>query len=177
MLAFLWLASMTVQARADDDGAASMERRFKAAFLYKFSAYVDWPPEAFPSPLTPLVIAVAAADGIATELESAARAHSVGTHAIVVRRVHPGDALDGVQILFVGASDAARLAQWLRATEGRPVLAVTESQGALEQGSVINFVMEGRRVRFDISLASAERHQLRIDSRLLDVARHAVRAR
>jgi hypothetical protein len=162
-------------AKADEDGAAAMERRFKAAFIYKFAAYVTWPAGAFASPTAPLVVAIAGADDIARELQAATDGRAVGGRPFVIRPVKAGRPLDGVHVLFVGESEAPRLAQWVHAVNAHPVLVITDFPGALQQGSVINFTTEERHVRFDISLASAERYGLRIDSRLLDVAQHVQR--
>lgn len=146
------------------------ERGVKAAYLYKFLGYVDWPPAAFADASTPFVIAVAGADDIADELVRITATRSISNRALNVRRVRPGDTLNGVQLLYVASSEGERSAAWVRQAQRRPVLTVTEGDGGLSQGSVINFrTLEGR-VRFDVSLAAAERNDLRLSSRLLSVA-------
>jgi hypothetical protein len=77
-------------------------------------------------------------------------------------------------VLFIGQSDAPRLAETLAAAKGQALLTVTESDSAIAHGSMINFVAEDQRVRFDIAPASAERGQLKISSRLLAVARRVI---
>lgn len=147
-----------------------LEQRVKAAFLYKFAAYVDWPATAFARPDTPFTIAVAGAEPLAVELSQAVAGRSVNDRPVAVRRVKPGESLDGVHILFIAKSESARLAQLMKTAQTRSILTVTESEGALAQGSVINFVVTERRVRFEISLDSAEKSKLRLSSRLLAVA-------
>jgi hypothetical protein len=88
--------------------------------------------------------------------------------------VRRGEALGGLHVLFIGQADGARLAETLAAARGQPLLTVTESDNAIAHGSVINFVAEDQKVRFDIALPSAERGQLKISSRLLAVARKVV---
>jgi hypothetical protein len=89
-----------------------------------------------------------------------------------MRRVKDADSLAGVHILFISRADPARLGQWLRMVQGRPVLIVTEIEGALAQGSMINFILSEGRVRFEISPAAADRSGLVLSSRLLAVAHH-----
>jgi hypothetical protein len=95
---------------------------------------------------------------------------SVAGHPIEVRRIAPGDAVPPSQVVFVAGADLARAREVMRGAP-RYALLVTEAADALEHGSVINFVIEQARVRFDISLESAEKRGIRLSSRLLAVAR------
>jgi hypothetical protein len=153
---------------ADDD--ASLEQRVKAAFLYQFAGYVEWPSNAFAQAGTPITIAVLGADPLAAELSRVVTGRTVGGRAVTVKRVGPGEPLSGVHILFIGRAESARLAELAQPSQPRAILTVTESDGALTQGSMINFVLVERRVRFEIALDSAEKNGLRLSSRLLAVA-------
>ena len=155
---------------AADETPEVLENRVKAAFLYKFAGYVEWPETSFARPDAPFAIGVMGADAIAAELTGAVAGRKLNERNIAIRRLKPGEPVSGVQILFVGRSEGARLNQLLQATQPRPILTVTESEGALAQGSVINFIVAERRVRFEISLDSAEKRGLRLSSRLLAVA-------
>ena len=153
---------------ADDD--ASLELRVKAAFLYQFAGYVEWPANASPQPGAPITIAVLGADSLATELSQVVTGRTVGGRAVTVRRVKPGESLTGVHILFIGRAENERLSQLAQASQPRAILTVTETDGALTKGSMINFVLVDRRVRFEVALDSAEKGGLRLSSRLLAVA-------
>ena len=159
----------TAPAWAQED-AVQMETRVKAAFLYKFVGYIDWPPAAFARPDTPVTIAVVGADALAAELAQAVTGRTVNDRPVAVRRLKPGEALDGVHVVFVGKAENARLIQLAQSAQQRAILIVTESEGALAQGSIINFVVAERRVRFEIALDSAEKSRLKLSSRLLAVA-------
>ena len=152
------------------EDAAQLEVRVKAAFLYKFISYIDWPAASFAKPDTPVTIGVVGADPLAAELAQAVAGRTANDRPVAVRRLKAGESLDGVHILFVGKAENARLAQLAQAAQQRSILTVTESDGALAQGSVINFVVAERRVRFEIALDSAEKSRLRLSSRLLAVA-------
>ena len=82
---------------------------------------------------------------------------TVQKHPITVKRLRRGDAITGLQVLFVGQSEAPRLAEILAPARGRPLLVVTESEDALAQGSMINFVAVEDKVRFDVALPPAPR--------------------
>jgi hypothetical protein len=156
-------------ARAQED-PPQLELKVKAAFLYKFIGYIDWPAASFAKPDTPVVIGVVGADQVAAELTQAVTGRTANDRPVVVRRLRAGESLDGVHVLFVGKAETARLVQLAQAAQQRSVLTVTESDGALAQGSVINFVTVERRVRFEIALDSAEKSRLKLSSRLLAVA-------
>ena len=156
-------------AAAQSDPAA-LERRVKAAFLYKFADYVEWPDGTFPRPGAPITVGVAGDDEIAAELAQVAASRSVDGRPLQVRKLREGDSLAGVHVLFVGRADAARLLPLARATQSLPMLLVSDADAALNQGSIINFVIAGGRVRFEIALDNAERRGLKLSSRLLTVA-------
>jgi hypothetical protein len=152
---------------------ASTEVQIKAAFLYKFGGFVEWPAGAFAGAATPFTIGVLGAEAVAAELERITAGRTVQNRPVSVRRVKRGESSAGLHVLFVGREEAARLAETLSAAKSEALLVVTESENALAQGSAINFVAEDR-VRFDVALPAAERGQLRISSRLLAVARKVV---
>ena len=150
------------------------ETQIKAAFLYKFSAFVEWPPKAFARPDSPFTIGVIGADELAADLEQIVKGRTVLERAVVVRRMRRGEPLAGIQMLFIGQAEAARLAEILAIAKGQSVLTVTESEDALSHGSMINFVFVDDKVRFDVALPQAERGLLKISARLLAVARKVV---
>ena len=150
--------------------AQPRESAVKAAFLYKFGSFVEWPAGSFKGPQEPLVIGVLGDDAVAEELEQLAAGRSVEGRPLKLRTLRDGEPPGPVHILFVGSLRPQKLRDLLAATPG-PVLVVTQQDGALQAGSVINFVNDGARVRFDASVASAELRDLRLSARLLAVAR------
>ena len=158
---------------ASAESALAIER-IKAAFLYKFAAYVEWPARADPE--GPIVIGIEGADTVARELSLAIAGRTVGARAMQVRRLTQGEQPnDCCQILFIGAaSEPARVLALLEACRGRPVLTVTEAADHHPKGSAINFLGGEVRVRFDISLEAAEANGLQLRSQLLAVARSVI---
>ena len=148
------------------------EPAVKAAFLYKFAGYVEWPAAALPTPESPVVIAVAGADDVATELERLVPGRHINGRPVVMRRARE-EGLRGVHVLFVGRSDPAARTL-IAAARQQGVLVVTEVEKGLELGSAINFVLVDDRIGFDVSLDNAEAAGVRISARMLAVARRVV---
>jgi hypothetical protein len=164
----LALARAPSGAQEASPARSALEHRVKAAFLYKFAAYVEWPPARQDS--GPLVIGVAGADDVARELSQLAAGRAHAARPAVVRLVHEGDALPDVHVLFIGRGYGRSVEHLLRRAQQGSVLTVTESDDAFSEGSVINFKLVDGRVRFDVSLPAADRSKLRLSSRLLGVA-------
>lgn len=148
-----------------------LERRVKAAFLYQFVPYVEWPPSALGPPDSPIVIAVVGSDETVAELADVIGARTTKDRRVVVRRWREADLAGGPHIVYVRRQEAARLPAIARAARASGTLVVSESEGALGQGSMINFQIVDGRVRFDVALSPVETAGLRISSRLLAVAR------
>lgn len=171
MVALVLLAAVPVTAQ-NAGQATAPERRVKAAFLYKFLGYTEFPGSAFADAAAPVVIGVIGADELAAELTRIVAGRTVLSRPIVVKVLRDADAAAGVHLLFVGASEAARMRGLLKAVQPAPMLVVSEAEDGLQQGSVINFRVVDERVRFDVSLEAAEKHSVKLSSRLLSVANH-----
>jgi len=151
------------------DPQALLERRVKAALLYRFINYVEWPESAFPSANAPFVIGIAGDDLLAAELTEFATGRQVLNRPLQVRRRSSSQTLRDVHLLYVSRDEAAQLPSLLRAAPAN-ALVVTEWPDALHHGGVINFLALNGQVRFEISLEAAQRRGLRVSSRLLSVA-------
>jgi hypothetical protein len=146
------------------------ERRVKAAFLYKFLGYTEFPPSAFSDASSPLLLGVAGSEEMLAELGRTVAGRTVQGRPITVKSVREGDNPGMLHLLFV-AGDGTYAARLLRAATGAMLL-VSECEGGLAYGSVINFRVVDERVRFDVSLDAAEKNNVRLSSRLLNVANH-----
>jgi hypothetical protein len=145
------------------------DRQVKAAFVFRFAEYVRWPEAAFASADSPLVIGVLGDRLAADELAAVTSGRRSRGRPVVVRALNEREAPGGLHVLFVTEPLNARLRQVIRAVEG-PVLIVTEAGDALGQGSVINFVSQSQRVRFEIGLGAAQSRNLVLSSALLSLA-------
>ena len=155
----LWAATAAVYAQTGPS-----EYDVKAVFLYNFVRLVDWP-EGPPS--SPIRICVVGTHPIEEKLEETLRGESFEGQPLIVRTIAHPDA--DCEVLFIPRRSAE--GEYLRAVEGRPVLTVGESPDFIQQGGMINFFLDGKRVRFEINPAAASRANLRISSRLLQLAK------
>lgn len=165
-----WITGGQPSTAGAAEDAATLEHRVKAAFLYQFAGYVEWPPATFAQADTPVTIGVIGADPLAAELSQVVVGRTIAGRTVTVRRIKAGEPLAGVHILFIGRAESTRVVQLSQTAQPRSILTVTETDGALAQGSVINFVIAERRVRFEVALDTAEKSRLKLSSRLLAVA-------
>jgi hypothetical protein len=146
------------------------ESLVKAAFLHKFASFVDWPDGTFSSPAAPLRIGVMGDPQVWRELRDLARDRDRDGRPVLVTALNPGDPLTGHHILYLRASSPARITELLtQVPDG--VLTVADSDGAHPRGSVLSFFIDEGRVRFGASLEAAARQKLRLNPRLVSIAR------
>jgi hypothetical protein len=149
--------------------AASLEYPVKAAFLYKFGSFVDWPAPAFEGPSAPVVVCVLGRDPFGAQLDQLVRDATIGGRGVSIRRLSRVGPASGCHILYVGGAATQPAAEGLRAVAGAPVLTVTdEAQGGPK--GVVHFVVRQNRVRFEIDEAAAARNGLQVSSKLLNLA-------
>jgi hypothetical protein len=151
--------------------APPLEYELKAAFLYNFVKFVEWPPDAFAGPRSPLTICVYGDDPFGSSLDEAVRGESLGERSLLVQRPAALGELRDCKVLFVSPSERQRMPEVLSEVGGAPVLTVGDTDGFLRAGGIINFVLEENKVRFLINQDAAERSRLRISSKLLRLAK------
>lgn len=159
-------------------GAQSIESApdysIKAAYLYNFATYVEWPEEALGDADTSFVIGVLGDAPVADYLGSMAAQREIHGRRMRVRQVEPGDPVDSLHMLYIGRDGAKALPRVHADACEHSVLVVTDWENALESGSVINFRLIDRRIRFEVSLAAADACGVSISSRMLAVAEHVL---
>jgi hypothetical protein len=148
----------------------SVEAKVKAAFLYNFVKYVEWPVSVFDGASSPVVIGVVGSDTLSGALESVVEGKTAGGRRLIVRHLTWSDDLSACQELFVPAGEMGG-ASHLKALRGKPVLVVGEYPGFARNHGAINFTVEGNRVRFEINESSANQSGLSISSKLLSLGR------
>ena len=146
------------------------EYQVKGAFLLNFTKFVDWPPQAFQEPGAPIAICILGQNPFGPLLDRAAQQTVVANRAVSVRQVADGQQASQCQVVFMGASERKHWRAWLEALRGSSVLTVGESEGFLTNGGVVNFKLDGDRVRIEISTEAADRAGLHISAKLLSLA-------
>jgi hypothetical protein len=166
-----WSAASPGAAQSARGDAQATESQVKAAYLYKFGGYVEWPTQAFDKTDSPFVIGVMAGDAFADVLEQTVAGRNLNGHPMSVQRIRRGEPANGVHILFISRTENGALVDTLNDLKGQAVLTVTDAERGANAGSMITFVLEDSKVRFDIAPAPAEQSKLKISARLLNVAR------
>jgi hypothetical protein len=146
------------------------EYQVKAAFLFNFAKFVEWPPQAFNSTSDPIVICVLGQNPFGHALDEAVAGKNIAGRAIVTREVAAGKQAVSCQILFISASERKRWRALLDGIKGCYILTVGESDGFTASGGVVGLKLEDGKVRFEINMDAAEQSKLRISSKLLSLA-------
>ena len=145
------------------------EPKAKAAFLFSFPKYVEWPAGSFDSPTRPIVICVLGNEAIAREVREIARGKTVGGRPIVVHDDVP-DTLQTCHLLFIGSSQKASAPTLLRALQNSPTLTVADFETFLDAGGMISLATKGTRIQFQVNLVAAQRAKLALNAKLLALA-------
>jgi len=147
------------------------EYQVKAAYLFNFLKFVEWPDESFADPLAPIVIGVVGEDPFGNALPQVVIGKTVQGRDLVIRIYHAGEDLRGAHILFISASERKRLPMILSSLRGSSVLTVADTSGFLDAGGMIQFLNENGRVRFAINMDATGRAKLKMSSKLLSLAK------
>jgi hypothetical protein len=168
LLGLLLSTNFSVQVQAQDGPLPQYQ--VKSAFLYNFAKFIQWPPDRFERPDSPIVIGVIGNNPFGEYLE-ALRGKPIGTHEIVIEKVENAEQARKCHVLFVGekGKKAANIIQKLDRAE---VLTVTDEMDEFQDvGAVVNLVTSDKHVHFEINVDAAQRAQLKINSSLLNLAK------
>jgi len=148
------------------------EYQIKAAFLFNFAKFVEWPPAAFAEASSPFVIGILGENPFGGDLEQTIRGKTVSDRRFAIKEVGSLAQMRNCHILFISASEQKRLPEIFEALRGATVLTVGEMDRFTETGGMINFVREaqGSRIRFQINDETARKAGLKISSKLLSLA-------
>lgn len=167
-------AGMFSAAEAPVDAAAA-ERRIKAAYLYKFASYVEWPADAFANADSPLVIGVVGDPALRNELARLVLDRTVAGRGLRVRTVHASHPVRGVHVLYAGELSSGERDALRRHLAGQPVLLVSDLAQAGALGSMVRFVPVDQRLRFDVDLGPVTAGRLKVSALMLSAARRVER--
>jgi hypothetical protein len=169
--AAFWLLTAGIMTNWSSTAAESLEYEVKAAFLYNFSKFVEWPVAenqeggSFP-------LCVLGTDPFGPVLDATTNGKKVRGVPLIVRRIGSTTQASGCRILFICTSERKRFAKILEEIGVAEILTVSESHGFAAQGGIINFFLDDNdKVRFEINAENARRTGLQINAQLLELAR------
>jgi len=163
MLAILWVLPNGALS------AAISEYRIKAAFLYNFAKFVDWPSDDTGQEKKEFKIGILGDDPFGSEIEVIDNKQVRGM-PLKILRADSLNELGGCQIIFLSAGVQDELKAIIEQMQDRPVLTVGDTKGFAHQGVIINLIKADNRIRFEINTAAADRAGLKISSHLLRLA-------
>lgn len=147
--------------------AAPTTSQVEAVFLFNFSQFVDWPPQAFPQVDSPIVIGVLGSDPFDGTLDEVVRGETVKGRPLVVRRFQRVEQLTDCHILFISRSERPRLEPIVQTLKGRSILTVSDLDEFATEGGIIGFVMLDNKIRLRVNLEAAKEAGLTLSSKLL----------
>jgi hypothetical protein len=155
-------------------GGGSSEYALKAAFLFHFAQFVEWPDGSFRDAKSPYIYCTLGADPFEGALETVLNGKTVGERGFAVRHLKQAQEAQGCHLVFVGEEQGKQAASIVGMLNASPVLIVGESPRFVEQGGMIGFSLEDNKVRFEINLESAEKARFKISAKLLALAKTVI---
>ena len=168
LIFFIFLPPCTIAAPDEIHSSRAME--IQAAFLVKFCAYVKWPEEAFSKSDDPIIVGIVGRDPFGSTVDKIARSFKAKGRRVEVKRFITPRSITKNHVLFIPSSEQKNMTEIQAALSGNPVLLVGNFPGFLEQSGSINFVMVGKKIRFNICRENYQKAGLVISSKLLAVA-------
>ncbi len=168
MIAICVCANVPVAISADSDHF--QEYTVKAVFVYNFAKFVEWPPEAFETPETPLYLCVLGDDPFGDALESI-KGKVVQERNLLIRHLSKIEDLEECHILFISVSKKKQLPSILRKIKDLHILSVADMEGFARRGGIIGLLKEKNRIRLEINTDAADRSIIKISSKLLSLAK------
>jgi len=149
----------------------SNEYAVKAAFLFHFAQFVEWPAGTFKDANSPLTYCIVGADPFRGGLDDSLREKTIGARPLGVQHLKTTQGIQACQVLFIGAAESNRAPSILPKAKGMAILTVGESHNFAEDGGMIGFCMEGKKIRFEINVEAVSAAKLRMSARLLTLAK------
>lgn len=162
------LCSPVMVARAQESQPS--EYQIKAAFIYNFAKFVEWPPEALPANNSPFVIGILGENPFLDDLKKVILNKTINEHPIEIKTFRSAAEATNCHLLFISSSEKDRLEEIIKELGQSSVLTVGETERFTESGGMINFVVESKKIRFQINDEAAKKVKLKISSKLLSLA-------
>ena len=164
----LLFADNSVYCRAEDPSPG--EYVVKAAFLYNFAKFVEWPEQAFSDDNSPIILGILGEDPFREAIETI-RGKAVRRRRLLVKKAARVEDLKGCHMIFISSSEKYKLPQVLKLLDGNNVLTIGDMEDFAKKGGIVNFIKDGNKVRFEINIDSAKAAGLKISSKLLKLAK------
>jgi len=150
--------------------ASPSEYEIKAAMIYRFAQFLEWPTNLFASSQSPLQVGIAGPDPFGTAIDAVLKDQSVGTHDLLILRYPQPTSATNCHLLFISSGQATETEKLLTLLKAKPVLTIGEDEDFAKKGGHIRLYLQDNKLRFDINLAAMERSGLKMHSQVLKLA-------
>lgn len=157
--------------RSGAQEAASAEYRIKAAYIFNFAKFVEWPAATFPTHDTPMTLGVLGRDPFGSDLEKILGNKTIAGRRVRIKRMEESKPVEHCHVLFISSSERKRLPQLFENLQNSSVLTIGETDQFTRLGGMINFFKQENTIRFEINVQAAQKAGLRISSKLLHIGK------
>jgi hypothetical protein len=165
----LMLSVLVISFAAVNSALAQSEEGIKAAFVYNFAKFTEWPTNAFTSGSAPMTVGFVGADSLADTFEKIVSGKNINGHDFVIRRFSSIAGVENCQMVFVG--ETAEAAAVISLTVGKPILTIGDTDSFAAAGGMIKLFKNDKKIRFDLDFRHVNSAQLKLDARLCQLAR------
>ena len=169
----LWLLALSLYALmavGELSAQGFREDQVKAAFIYNFAQFTEWPPDVFQQTNAPLFIGILGTNPFGEALEQTVRNEKVRGHPVLVKYCRTLAEAEKCHIVYISSSEAGSIEEIVADLKGKPVLTVSDIENAAYRGVIIRLMTERNRVRFRINLEAARAARLTLSSKLVNLA-------
>jgi hypothetical protein len=156
-------------------GELADEYQVKAAYMYNFAKFVDWPATVLDNPLQPIVFCVLGRTSLSQALREALVGKFVERRPLEFRQLTDPTQASTCQILFIASTEKKQLRHTLEELKTLPVLTVGECEDFTSSGGIVRFLLDAGKVRLEFNMDAIENAQLRVSSKLLGLGRTVAR--
>lgn len=157
---------------SENSAAQTDEYTLKAAFLERFTRFIEWPHTTSVADTSePFIISILGENPFHTKLENLYARHAIKNKRVLIRYIDDLEEIAGTNLLFITRSMHAEIAGILQSLADKPILTIGDSEGFAESGVHINFYLAGASIRFEINQTALHRANLRTSYQLLKLAR------
>lgn len=160
---------MTLYVSSPSKAGETSENEVKAAYLFNFAKFVEWPERAFATKTSPIILCILGDDPFGEALTSLEMKKIKGRSLTVVR-AHNKEQIKTCHMLYVSESEKKELPEIFTKTDNKPCLTVSSIEDFASKGGMIGFVRKGKNIRFEVNLDMVKRVELSVSSRLLNLA-------
>lgn len=150
--------------------ADNREYQIKAAFLFNFTQFVEWPANALPETKTPLVIGILGENPFGSYLQEIITGEQVNGHPLIVQQYKDAEEIKACHVIFINLTEKNKLEQVIASLKGRSILTVSDDNDFIKQGGMIRFIKKDNKIQFQINPESAKEADLIVSSKLLRLA-------